>query len=44
MKMLHPKAVIPIKLSDISVSEGVLISVLFFTIMYLIIFLPAPCY
>lgn len=38
MKMLHPKAVIPIKLSDISVSEGVLISVLFFTIMYLIIF------
>lgn len=38
MKMLHPKAVIPIKLSNTSVSEGVLISVLFFTIMYLIIF------
>jgi len=38
MKMLHPKAVIPIKLNDISVSEGVLISVLFFTIIYLIIF------
>lgn len=38
MKMLHPKAVIPIKLSNTSVSEGVLISVLFFTIMYIIIF------
>jgi trk system potassium uptake protein TrkH len=38
MKMLHPKAIIPVKLNDLSVSEGVLISVLFFTIMYLIIF------
>ena len=38
MKMLHPKAVIPVKLNNLSVSEEVLISVLFFTIMYLIIF------
>lgn len=38
MKLLHPNAVIPIKLSGTPVSESVLISVLFFTIMYLIIF------
>jgi len=38
MKMLHPRAVILVKLNNLSVSEGALISALFFTLMYLIIF------
>lgn len=39
--MLHPKAVKSIKMGDIIVSEGVLISVLFFTLVYLAIFFTA---
>ncbi len=38
VKMLHPKAVQSVRLGDMSVTEGVLISVLFFTIIYLTIF------
>ncbi|MDQ1262078.1 MAG: trk/ktr system potassium uptake protein [Euryarchaeota archaeon] len=38
VKLLHPKAVQSIWLGSISVTEGVLISVLFFTIIYLTIF------
>jgi trk system potassium uptake protein TrkH len=38
VKLLHPKAVQSVWLGRISVTEGVLISVLFFTIIYLIIF------
>lgn len=38
VKMLHPKAVQSVRLGSISVTEGVLISVLFFTIIYLTIF------
>jgi trk system potassium uptake protein TrkH len=38
VKLLHPKAVQSVWLGRISVTEGVLISVLFFTIIYLTIF------
>jgi trk system potassium uptake protein TrkH len=38
VEMLHPKAVKSIRLGNVSISEGVSISVLFFTIMYLVIF------
>lgn len=38
MEMLHPRVVKTIKLGSISISEGVSISVLFFTLMYLVIF------
>jgi trk system potassium uptake protein TrkH len=38
IKLLHPKAVRSVWLGNISVTEGVLISVLFFTIIYLTIF------
>jgi len=41
VEMLHPKAVKSIRLGNASISEGVLISVLFFTIMYLVIFFGA---
>ena len=39
VKMLHPKAVQSIRFGDRSVTEGILISVLFFIAIYLIIFL-----
>jgi trk system potassium uptake protein TrkH len=38
VKLLHPKAVQSVRLGDICVTESVLISVLFFTIIYLTIF------
>jgi trk system potassium uptake protein TrkH len=38
VKMLHPKAVQSVRLGDVAVTEDVLISVLFFTIVYLTIF------
>jgi trk system potassium uptake protein TrkH len=38
INMLHPKAVQSVRLGNLSVTEGVLISVLFFTIIYLTIF------
>lgn len=42
VKMLHPKAVQSIRLGDTVVTEGVLISVLFFTIIYLTILNSFP--
>ncbi|NYT01474.1 MAG: TrkH family potassium uptake protein [Methanosarcinales archaeon] len=41
LETLHPKAVRSIKMGNISISESVLISVLFFTIIYIIIFFAA---
>ncbi|MDD4161809.1 MAG: TrkH family potassium uptake protein [Methanothrix sp.] len=38
VKLLHPKAVQSVRLGNLSITEGVLISVLFFTIVYLTIF------
>ncbi len=39
VKLLHPKAVQSVRLGNLSVTEGVLISVIFFTVVYLAIFL-----
>ena len=41
VEMLHPKAVKPIRLGNLSISESKSISVLFFTLMYLAIFFAA---